>query len=189
MALSPYQQLSAVFGFETSRTLPEILAMLMSEQEAHILLATPGAPDVLARKLPYDVGRLMETLDDLYLRGLVFIAEHTPHGPFYRLPDDVGCYMDSVLFDRHDDRLGASYFDLWREFVSGEFFAAKQKKTGDSASSPPASRAFRSAECRPRPNPGKPLSYCSSCNTQMPGSTYSPSAPRNESGTSPYGMT
>jgi NAD-dependent dihydropyrimidine dehydrogenase PreA subunit len=36
--------------------------------------------------------------------------------------------MDFVLFDRHDDRLGAGYFDLWREFVNKEFFAAKENK-------------------------------------------------------------
>jgi hypothetical protein len=126
MAPSHFQQLAAFFGFETSKTLPQLLAMLMSGEEAEILLATPGTPHVLARKLPYDVDRLMERLDDLYARGLVFVAEHTPDGPFYQLPDDVGCYMDSVLFDRHDDRLGAGYFDLWREFVNKEFFAAKE---------------------------------------------------------------
>jgi hypothetical protein len=100
--------------------------MLMSEEEAEILLATPGTPHVLARTLPYDVDRLVERLDGLYRRGLVFIGEHTPDGPLYQLPDDVGCYMDSVLFDRSDDRLGAGYFDLWREFVNTEFFAAKE---------------------------------------------------------------
>jgi len=118
MALSPFQGLSAFFGFETSQTLPQLLAMLMSQEEAEILLATPGTPHVLARRLPYDVDRLMDKLDDLYVRGLVFSGEHTPDGPRYQLPDDVGCYMDSVLFDRHDERLGAGYFNLWREFVN-----------------------------------------------------------------------
>jgi len=108
--------------------LPKLLAMLMSGEEAEILLVTPGTPHVLARKLAYDVDRLIEKLDDLYLRGLVFIGEHTPDGPRYQLPDDVGCYMDSVLFDRHDERLGGGYFDLWREFVNQEFFAAKENK-------------------------------------------------------------
>jgi hypothetical protein len=65
MALSPFQRLSAFFGFGTSKTLPELLAMLMSEQEAEILLATPGTPHALAQRLPYDVDRLVERLDDL----------------------------------------------------------------------------------------------------------------------------
>ena len=55
MALSPFRGLSAYFGFETSKTLPELLATLMSEQEAQILLATPGTPHVLARMLCYEL--------------------------------------------------------------------------------------------------------------------------------------
>ncbi len=128
MLRSPYQRLSAFFGFETSKTLPDILAMLMLEREAEILLALPGTPDVLARKLSCDVDWLMGKLDDLYVRGLVFIGEHTADGPIYQLLDNVGHYMDSVLFDRHDDRLGAGYFDLWQEFVNKELFVANSNE-------------------------------------------------------------
>jgi Pyruvate/2-oxoacid:ferredoxin oxidoreductase delta subunit len=128
MSSSSFRRLSAFFGFETSETLPKILAMLMSEKEAEILLALPDTPKVLAHKLSYDIDWLVEKLDDLYLRGLVFINEHTADGPRYELIDDVGGYMDSVLFDRHDDRLGIPYFELWREFANRELFAAKGNK-------------------------------------------------------------
>jgi hypothetical protein len=38
----------------------------MSQQEVEMLLALPGTPDILTRKLPYHGDRLLEKLDDLY---------------------------------------------------------------------------------------------------------------------------
>jgi Pyruvate/2-oxoacid:ferredoxin oxidoreductase delta subunit len=123
MSTSPFNRLSASFGFETSELLPKILAMLMSEEEAEIMIALPGTLNVLAQKLSYDVKQLMEKLDDLYVRGLVFIGERTADGPRYELID-TGRFMDSVLFDPRADRLGDSYFDLWQEFAHKELWPA-----------------------------------------------------------------
>jgi Pyruvate/2-oxoacid:ferredoxin oxidoreductase delta subunit len=123
MSSTAFSDLSAAFGFKRSELFPRILALLMSEREAEILLALPGTPNMLAERLSRPVGPLSAELHDLYLRGLVFIGENTADGPRYELID-AGRFMDSVLFDPRADQYGQPYFDLWKQFAHTELWPA-----------------------------------------------------------------
>lgn len=123
MPATAFHNLSAAFGFERSELFPRILARLMSEKEAETMSALPGTPHSLAEALSRPVEPLAAELHDLYLRGLVFIGEHTPEGSRYDLVD-AGRFMDSVLFDPRADQLGQAYFDLWKEFAHKELWPA-----------------------------------------------------------------
>jgi electron transport complex protein RnfB len=123
MTANVFHRLSAAFGFPVSERLPRLLAMLMAEEEAQVLLAFPGTPACLAERLGVEPERLAAQLDDLYRRGLAFIGAHTAEGPRYELID-AGRFMDSVLFDPSADRLGEAYFDLWSQFAHQELWPA-----------------------------------------------------------------
>ena len=123
MSAAAFARLSAAFGFERSELLPRILAHLMSRMEAETMLALPGTPRSLAGKLSRPLEPLSAELHDLYLRGLVFIGEHTADGPRYELID-AGRFMDSVLFDPSAEQLGQPYFDLWKKFAHEELWPA-----------------------------------------------------------------
>ena len=80
MTAPAFEHLSAAFGFEHSELFPRILDHLMSEDEAEIMSALPGTPRALAEAISRPLEPLSAELHDLYLRGLVFIGEHTAAG-------------------------------------------------------------------------------------------------------------
>jgi formate hydrogenlyase subunit 6/NADH:ubiquinone oxidoreductase subunit I len=123
MTATAFEHLSAAFGFERSELFPKILGHLMSEGEAETMSALPGTPRALAEALSRPLEPLSAELHDLYLRGLVFIGEHTDDGPRYELID-AGRFMDSVLFDPRANELGLGYFDLWKAFAHEELWPA-----------------------------------------------------------------
>lgn len=114
------RQIASTLGFADSTTLLEILDILLSKEEARWIVALPATPRQLAARLGEDEERIAAGLHGLFMRGLVFIAEHTDQGPRYVADDDPGRLMDMILFDPRYRRLGGHFLDLWRDFYNDE---------------------------------------------------------------------
>ncbi len=66
-----YDAITRKLRFPSSATLRQILELMMSVEEAELLLAMPGTPDQLAAKLNRDPKLVKDQLDRMYYTGLV----------------------------------------------------------------------------------------------------------------------
>ena len=75
-----FRQLAGYWGFETSARLNEILRMLMTADEARLLLALPATATDLGHGRSVETSVMTESLNDLFMRGLVFISDVSAEG-------------------------------------------------------------------------------------------------------------
>jgi len=117
---SVLKQIASRLGFPDSVTLLKLLDMLLSPEEARWIAALPATPQELAARLGEDEEHIAAGLHDLFMRGLVLVAEHVDQGPRYIADDNPGRLMDMILFDSRYRRLGSHFLDLWRDFYNNE---------------------------------------------------------------------
>lgn len=111
-------------GYPDSETLTEILASILTREEAEWMVNLPDNPTHLALKLGVDAAVLAEELKNLFMRGLVLISSHSADGPVYVVDDNPGRFMDMILFDSRYRNQGDAFYDLWRSYFNEELVYA-----------------------------------------------------------------
>jgi len=118
------RQIASGLGYVDSSNLLEILNILLSEEEARWITALPATPRQLAEHLDGGEENIATGLRELFMRGLVFIAEHTDQEPRYVADQSATHLMDMVLYDPRYKGLGTHFVDLWRDFYNNELVHA-----------------------------------------------------------------
>ncbi len=118
------RQIAAHLGHGDSAALLALLDILLSEQEAGWLVALPATPQDLASRLGQDPMLVSSGLQDLFMRGLVLVTDHTDQGLLYTVDSSPGRFMDMILFDPRYKTLGDRFYDLWRDFYNSELVHA-----------------------------------------------------------------
>ena len=118
------RQITSGLGYTDSVNLLKILNILLSEEEAHWITALPATPRQLAEHLDGGEENIAAGLRELFMRGLVFIAEHTDQEPRYVADQSATHLMDMILYDPRYKRLGTHFVDLWRNFYNNELVHA-----------------------------------------------------------------
>jgi len=104
-----YEKLAERILTKGSSFIPDLFRMIADEDEARIMLATPGTAEELAEKLDGSVEEMQAKLDLLYSKGLVFKSEK-PQGTLYRMCRDVTQFHDATILWEGATR---EYLDLW----------------------------------------------------------------------------
>ncbi|MBN2027033.1 MAG: 4Fe-4S binding protein [Actinobacteria bacterium] len=104
-----YEKLAERILTKGSAFIPDLFRMIADEEEARIMLATPGTAEELAEKLGSSVEEMQAKLDLLYRKGLVFKSEK-PQGTLYRMCRDVTQFHDATILWEGATR---EYLDLW----------------------------------------------------------------------------
>jgi Fe-S-cluster-containing hydrogenase component 2 len=104
-----YEKLSERIMTKGSRFIPDLFRMVADEEEARIMLATPGTAAELAQKFGNPVEEMRDKLEFLYQKGLMFKAEK-PQGILYRMCRDITQFHDATILWSGATR---EYLDLW----------------------------------------------------------------------------
>ncbi len=104
-----YEKLSERILTKGSAFIPDLFRMIASEDEARILLATPGTAAELAEKLGCSAEDMEGKLDLLYRKGLMFKADK-PQGTLYRMCRDITQFHDATILW---DGVTPEYLELW----------------------------------------------------------------------------
>jgi len=104
-----YEKLAERILTKGSRFIPDLFRMIADEDEARIMLATPGTAEQLAEKLGITVEEIQPKLDLLYEKGLVFKADK-PEGTLYRMCREITQFHDATILWKGATR---EYLDLW----------------------------------------------------------------------------
>jgi ferredoxin len=111
-----YEKLAERILTKGSKFIPDLFRMVAEEDEARILLATPGTSEELAEKLGYPVEKMEGKLDRLYRKGLIFKA-NKPQGTLYRMCRDITQFHDATILW---DGTTREYLDLWKRQTQEE---------------------------------------------------------------------
>lgn len=112
-----YQQLAARIFLQDSKIIPELFRIIADNEEAKILLATPGTAEQLAEKMGMSVEEVEGKLDVLFHKGLIF-KKNTPEGTLYRFCRDFVQFHDaSILWPEAPKE----YHDLWKRYMNEEW--------------------------------------------------------------------
>ncbi len=102
-----------------SKYLPLIFEKITTEEDLEVLLSLPDNPKNVAKLLNLNEKETANALNDLYMRGFIWVEKYTSDGPQYCFAD-VGILMDSILFDPRYDKYGDEFFDIWKKYWNEE---------------------------------------------------------------------
>jgi Pyruvate/2-oxoacid:ferredoxin oxidoreductase delta subunit len=117
MSEDVYVQLTDRIFLTGSRIIPELFRMIADEDEARLMLATPGTADELAERLGRDPQEVQRSLDLLFKKGLVFKSQK-PQGTIYRMVRDLVQFHDATLVWPEAPQ---EYLDLWQRYMEEEW--------------------------------------------------------------------
>lgn len=117
MSSDLYTQLTERIFCAGSAIIPRLFRMIADEDEARLLLATPGTAEQLAERTGRAAEEVRESLDLLFRKGLVF-KSRKPEGVVYRMGRDLVQFHDATLTWPEAPR---EYLDLWQEYMEAEW--------------------------------------------------------------------
>ena len=112
-----YRKLAERIFMHGSKLIPELFRMIADEEEARLLLATPGTAEQLAERTGKDVEQVEEMLATLFRKGLVF-KSRKPEGTVYRMCRDLVQFHDASILWPEAPR---EYHDLWKRYMEEEW--------------------------------------------------------------------
>jgi len=117
MGADLYEQLAERIFCKESALVCELFKMVADDQEAALMLATPGTAAELAEKLGRPVEDAETSLDTLFRRGVIF-KSRKPEGTQYRLCREVSQFHDaSILWSQAPKE----FLDLWKRYTQEEW--------------------------------------------------------------------
>ncbi len=113
----PYVQMTDRIFLTGSTIIPQLFKMIADEDEARLMLATPGTAAQLAERLGRSEEETQKMLDLLFRKGLVFKSKK-PDGTIYRMCRDLVQFHDATLTWPEASR---EYYDLWQKYMEEEW--------------------------------------------------------------------
>jgi len=96
------------------RSLPEILRLMVTEEEASILLALPGTVREVEQKTGKRLNQVTATVNKCYRNGLIMSMNRNDGEKRYSFVD---IYVDSILCDSRNNSLGPQWRELWKRWT------------------------------------------------------------------------
>lgn len=116
MSSDLYEQLATRILCQGSQLVPELFKMVANEEEAAIMLATPGTAAELAEKCGCSVEEIEAKLEALFHRGVIF-KSRKPDAVQYRMSREVAQFHDgSILWPEAPQE----FLDLWKRYTEEE---------------------------------------------------------------------
>lgn len=112
-----YQELAGRIGLDGSERIAKLFQMLADDATADLLLALPGQVPGLAEKLGRSVDEVSESIQDLFVKGLVFPSVKTDP-PTYRMSRDLIQFHDATILWPGAPQ---AFYDLWNEWTEVEW--------------------------------------------------------------------
>ncbi|MHB1128197.1 MAG: ATP-binding protein [Bacillota bacterium] len=123
MSVNPYQILAEWMEYPNSKRLLDILEFMLTPEQATICTALPGSPQEIAEKVGISAEKAAEELDELFLKGVVFIRGDLAKRQSFRFARTIGQLHDSVQSDQRLDPIkDKKFYEMWHEFCLEEWY-------------------------------------------------------------------
>jgi len=129
-----YENLMERLGFPGSKRLRPIMEELMTPDQARMVAELPGSPEEVAQKSGFELGRVKDTLDELFFKGVIFPRGDFRRREFFRFARSIGQFHDATMATEElDVERDRRFFEMWYDFVMNEMYphTAEQMKLLD----------------------------------------------------------
>ncbi len=113
-----FEQLSDRIMTTGSKIIPELFRFIATEDDAKLMLATPGTAEELAAKLGKDAALTEKQLEDLFHKGLMFKARKDGK-VVYKMCKDIVQFHDATILWPEAPK---EYHRLWKKYMDVEWF-------------------------------------------------------------------
>ena len=118
-----YNKLMESLGFPGSKRLRPIMEELMTPDQAQMVAELPGSPEEVAQKTGFDPGRVKDTLDELFFKGVIFPRGDFRRRDYFRFARSIGQFHDSTMAtEGRDVEKDREFYELWYDFVMHEMY-------------------------------------------------------------------
>jgi len=118
-----YENLMERLGFPGSKRLRPIMEELMTPDQARMVAELPGSPEEVAQKSGFELGRVKDTLDELFFKGVIFPRGDFRRREFFRFARSIGQFHDaSMATEELDVEKDRRFFELWYDFSVNEMY-------------------------------------------------------------------
>lgn len=116
--MTPYVEMAKSIGFEHSERVAKLFSMIADPDEATVILAAspPATAEELAEKTGFEVERMQEMLDTLFVKGLIYKSKKPDAIRYYKFRNFIQFHDGTVL----TPGISREYLDLWKEFEDQE---------------------------------------------------------------------
>ena len=114
---SIYEQMSDRIMTSGSKIIPQLFEFIANEDEAKLMMATPGTVDELSEKTDKDKETTQKMLDELFHKGLIFKSKKET-GTIYRMCRDLVQFHDATILWQEAPK---EYQDLWLKYMNEEW--------------------------------------------------------------------
>lgn len=112
-----FEQLTDRIMLTGSKLIPELFRMIVTEEEAALMMAMPGTPEQLAEKVQRPVSDVESTCLSLYHRGVAFKSYKSATVGYKMCRDMVQFHDATILWPEAPQ----AYLDLWQCFMEEEW--------------------------------------------------------------------
>jgi len=113
-----FEQLSDRIMTTGSKIIPELFKFIATEDDAKLMLATPGTVDELAEKTGHGKADVQKRLDDLFHKGLMFKGKKGDVTTYKMCKDIVQFHDGTILWPEAPKE----YHRLWKKYMDVEWF-------------------------------------------------------------------
>ncbi len=118
-----YTILMERLGYPSSARLRLIMEELMTPDEARMAVELPGTAEGVAEKTGFDTGRVRDTLDSLFFKGVVFPRGDFRRRELYRFARSIGQFHDATMATQQlDVEKDRRLFEVWYDFIMKEWY-------------------------------------------------------------------
>ena len=118
-----YTILMERLGYPSSTRLRLIMEELMTPDEARMAVELPATAEGVAEKTGFDTGRVKDTLDSLFFKGVVFPRGDFRRRELYRFARSIGQFHDATMATSQlDIKKDRRLFEVWYDFVMNEWY-------------------------------------------------------------------
>ncbi len=112
-----YEKMTDKIFLTGSKIIPELFKMIADTDEAELLLAMPGSPEELSKKVETDVDQVQHMCRKLYHKGLAF-KSFKGGSVGYKMCRDMIQFHDATILWPEAPK---AYLDLWQKFMEEEW--------------------------------------------------------------------
>jgi len=117
MTAAIYEKLTAKIMLTGSKIIPRLFEMIADQDEAALLLAMPGTPEALAKRVNRQPDVVEQMCLELYRKGLCFKSFKGGSLGYKMCRDMIQFHDATILWDAAPQ----AYLDLWQAFMETEW--------------------------------------------------------------------
>jgi len=114
---NPYQKFAENMLQKDSKYIPEILSLMINEDQVKLLISLPGTSEDMSKKLDRQITAIESDLKDMFRKGLAF-KKIKNDMTYWRPPAHIAQFHDATIVWPEATQ---EFYDIWHQYMEHEW--------------------------------------------------------------------